>query len=382
MGRRILIVGVALLLAACSLPNTGAAPETRALPAPPDPTSTPAAPAILDTRGVIQTAEAIFPQVPGKTTFYDCSTAVTLFNCPLTDRLHNRLQAAQINLCNCKQPSPDRKVTAELEGGRGIAHVRLYGGLFKVDLIVVPVGERLLVDDERLTGGGPETSIHAVTVEVPAPKPPDEPKPVPRPGGPLPDILTVPVPVIAQVMNLDCETAALQMGLATFGKLYSQPDLFKLEAPDLRPAETANGRVQRWGNPYTHFVGDVNGLETNMTGYGVYWPVILAIARSHGRPGATGGNGLTAKAVYQALATGHPVEVWVETGFVRPWTSTWVSWDGKTIPYSLHEHAVTLSGVSADSVRVNDPLHGTQYWVTKTTFEQSWRDFGNQAVIF
>jgi len=38
--------------------------------------------------------------------------------------------------------------------------------------------------------------------------------------------------------------------------------------------------------------------------------------------------------------------------------------------------------VTVDSVRVNDPLHGTQYWVTKSTFEASWSDFGNQAVIF
>ena len=97
---------------------------------------------------------------------------------------------------------------------------------------------------------------------------------------------------------------------------------------------------------------------------------------------ATGAAGLSAKTVYQALKTGHAVEVWIETSFVRPPTGTWTSWDGLMIPYSLHEHAVTLSGVSTDSVQVNDPLHATQYWVTKGTFEASWKDFGNQAVIF
>jgi len=52
------------------------------------------------------------------------------------------------------------------------------------------------------------------------------------------------------------------------------------------------------------------------------------------------------------------------------------------IRYSLAEHSVTLSGVSATMVRVNDDLFGTQYWVSKATFEASWRDFNNMAVIF
>jgi uncharacterized protein YvpB len=48
----------------------------------------------------------------------------------------------------------------------------------------------------------------------------------------------------------------------------------------------------------------------------------------------------------------------------------------------LVEHAVTLSGVSQTQVRVNDPLHGTQYWISKALFEATWRDFNNMAVIF
>ena len=59
-----------------------------------------------------------------------------------------------------------------------------------------------------------------------------------------------------------------------------------------------------------------------------------------------------------------------------------MAWDGQKIPYTLEEHSVTLSGVSPTSVRVNDPLHGTQYWISKTTFEANWAVFGNQAVIF
>jgi hypothetical protein len=43
---------------------------------------------------------------------------------------------------------------------------------------------------------------------------------------------------------------------------------------------------------------------------------------------------------------------------------------------------VILTGVSPTSVRVNDDQFGSQYWVSKWTFETSWRDFNNMAVIF
>jgi uncharacterized protein YvpB len=374
------LVGVLFLLAGCSVPGTGAQPSSAGLASTAAPVSTPA---VLDTAGVILTGDAAFPMVPGGTSFYDCGFDGDLSDCPITDRLQARLVSANITLCSCNQPSIDRALTAELVDGRGIAHVQLYGGLLKLDLVIVPVGTRLLVDDERLTGGGNEGSIYASPVEKPEPKTPDEGGPPVKTGGPPPLVYTAPVPVYAQLMNLDCETAALQMALGAFGRHYTQAALFALENPDTRPAVVgSDGMVLQWGDPYTNFVGLVDGLESNLTGYGVYYPVILAIARSHGVPGAIGGGALSARTVYQALEAGYPVQVWVETNWVRPRTGTWTAWDGRMIPYSLHEHSVTLSGETADSVRVNDPLHGTQYWISKGSFETSWRDFGNQAIIF
>src|SRR2546421_9483525 len=87
------------------------------------------------------------------------------------------------------------------------------------------------------------------------------------------------------------------MGLAYYGHYNSQDALFAYETPDLRPAGVAaNGAIVQWGGPYTNFVGNVNGSETAHTGYGVYYPVILSIARSHGVPNAYGGPGRSAAA--------------------------------------------------------------------------------------
>jgi len=234
-------------------------------------------------------------------------------------------------------------------------------------------------------------------IEQPAPTPSPSPSPSPTPS-PTPTpapvaiatpngVVTFPVPVYKQVMNLDCETSALQMGLAALGHSYSQQALFAGENPDPRqPVMGPNKKVIQWGNPYTNFVGNVNGSDLGPTGYGVYYPLILAIAQTHGAPSSTGGEGLAAAAVYAALTHGHPVVVWVETGWENAraagYTGVWTSWDNKQIRYSLIEHAVTLSGVSATQVRVNDPWHsGSQYWYSKASFERSWADFNNMAVV-
>jgi uncharacterized protein YvpB len=194
--------------------------------------------------------------------------------------------------------------------------------------------------------------------------------------------MTIPVPVFRQTMNLDCETAALQMGLAYRGYNYTQQQLFALEKPDTRPPVVGGGVIKQWGDPYTNFVGNVNGTDHYPpTGYGIYYPVILSIAQSHGAPGATGGEGLSASSVYQALASGQPVIVWVEVGWYRPAVHSWTAWDGRSIRYTLDEHTVVLTGVSLTDVRVNDPWHGTQYLVSRSTFETSWADFNHMAII-
>ncbi len=224
----------------------------------------------------------------------------------------------------------------------------------------------------------------------------EEPPPSPTAGAvpepvatqaPAQSAFTISMPVYRQVMNLDCEAAAVQMALASLGHQYTQLALFAEENADPRPpVMNPDGSVKHWGNPYVGFVGNVNGSDLAPTGYGVYYPVILAVARSHGAPGATGGEGLSQAGVYAALKVGRPVMVWVETGWERvayPLIGTWTAWDGRPIHYSLIEHTVTLSGVSETQVRVNDPWHaGSQYWISKAVFEASWRDFDNMAVIF
>ena len=250
----------------------------------------------------------------------------------------------------------------------------------------------------QATAARPTPGPLLVIVTTPSPTPTPTPAPTPVPTPPPTVVatpngqVTIAMPVYKQVMALDCETAALQMGLAALGHTYSQQALFAPQNPDTRsPVLDPNNRkrVLQWGNPYTNFVGNVNGSDLGPTGYGVYYPLILSIAQTHGAPSSTGGEGVTAAQVYTALKNGHPVLVWVETGWENAraagYTGVWTSWPdtgSRRINYSLIEHVVTLSGVSATQVRVNDPWKsGSQYWFSKAAFEGSWTDFNNMAVI-
>src|ERR1700682_1036923 len=146
---------------------------------------------------------------------------------------------------------------------------------------------------------------------------------------PTPATVTIPVPVYQQSMVLDCETAALQQGLGYYGIFVSQPTLFALENADTRvPLMGANHTVLRWGNPYTNFVGYVNGSDWAPTGFGVYWPVILELAHRYGLPNAIGGEGFAPSRIYSELAAGHPVQVWIQTRFARVPLGTWTAWGG------------------------------------------------------
>jgi len=263
--------------------------------------------------------------------------------------------------------------------------------VFLLTLLVLVAGTLAVVASPKFTlAAAPPTPSPLFVIENPPATPSPTPTPTPTPAATPNGVVTIAMPVDKQTMALDCETAALQMGLAALGHNFSQSDLFAFEPQDKRaPVMGPNKQVIQWGDPYTSFVGNVNGSDLGPTGYGIYYPVILSIAKSHGAPSSTGGEGVTAAQVYDALTNGHPVLVWVETGWENAksagYTGVWTSWPdtGSTrIPYSLIEHVVTLSGVSPTQVRVNDPWKsGSQYWFSKSAFEASWADFNNMAIV-
>ncbi|MEA2646863.1 MAG: hypothetical protein QOE92_1946 [Chloroflexota bacterium] len=201
-----------------------------------------------------------------------------------------------------------------------------------------------------------------------------------RPAPPPPTSRTLGVPMIRQVYNLSCESAALQMALAYRGINASQTDILNVIGADRRrPVTDASGF--HWGNPYTSFVGDVNGSEANYTGYGVYAPPIARAATAFGGSVLFQGEGFAPAEVYKAILAGHPVVTWINYDYAYHAPRFYHAFDGQVVQFGAPwEHAVTAVGVNAGSILINDPLSSPR-WISKATFESTYGSFNHMAVV-
>ncbi len=189
-------------------------------------------------------------------------------------------------------------------------------------------------------------------------------------------------PIIKQDLALDCELAALEVALAIQGIHANQDQIYQSLPQDPRPVQLGpDGYPERWGDPYAAFVGDVNGYEPSYTGYGVYYPPILAAAQRYGAT-AHGGLGWTVPEVVQQLRDGNSVVVWLTSDFKAHTPRYWAAWDGKRIPWAIGEHAVPVIGYDpvANTVTVVDVLYGVERTLPVAQFAAAMTTFGGMAI--
>jgi uncharacterized protein YvpB len=188
---------------------------------------------------------------------------------------------------------------------------------------------------------------------------------------------SIAVPMIAQVLQNDCEATALSMVLAYSGRAIDQLALQRqvAHAAPLDPTSGPNGE-EVWGDPSRGFVGRADGGGP-AGGFGVYQDPIRALARRHGLQ-MTDLTGARPDRLYAALLAGHPVLAWValSAGPYAQWTSP----AGKPIKVNYGEHAVVLTGIDGAGIHVNDPLSGERLTWSKPQFEQMWAGLGHRAL--
>ena len=191
---------------------------------------------------------------------------------------------------------------------------------------------------------------------------------------------TLDVPVYYQAYTLSCEEAALRMALASEGIYVTDTQVLAIIGSDPTGAYwDASGL--RWGDPYATFVGSVSGSETALTGYGTYYPNIARAASALGGTVLASGEDISAQAVYDYILAGHPVVAWVTYQWVNAQRADYTAYDGRVIPYAGPvEHAVTVVGVTATEVIINDPDFGRTV-VSKSLFESSYATYNHMAVV-
>jgi len=181
---------------------------------------------------------------------------------------------------------------------------------------------------------------------------------------------------------LSCEEAATSMALSHQGISVSQDQILAELGADRRAAYVDSAGRVRWGNPYETFVGNVNGSESNLTGYGTYYPPLVRIARAHGARLIAYGS-MSAATIYARVIAGHPVVAFATWDWAYHPRRDYLSFDGQWIPFIgpvQASHVYTVVGVSPSSVLVNDPIRG-QYWISKASFQAGYADF-NEAIVF
>jgi uncharacterized protein YvpB len=188
-------------------------------------------------------------------------------------------------------------------------------------------------------------------------------------------------PTIRQNMPLDCESAALAVALQTKGLAVTQAWVFAELPKQPQPAVVSGGRPVSWGDPYAAFVGNVDGSESSYTGYGVYYPPIVAVAELAGIA-ATGRSGWTTSQIELQIQLGRPVIVWINYNFGYSRTSTWNAWDGRVVPYTTQEHTVTVVGFNsvAGTVTVIDVGVGLRRTLSTAQFTAAIATFGGMGV--
>lgn len=297
-------------------------------------------------------------------------------SCPITDQLRDRMQATRADFLDLQNPAQGRTVEVTPRPGGGIVVITLaYAPVVKLELVAVRSGDRLLIGDVVEEGDvtGPDPPPISFDEK---PTPPAAP-PTVTPGR---DTRILDVPWDRQEFGLSCEEASLRMALAYEHVATSDAAILDIIGTDERPAYMQDG-VLRWGNPYTTFVGNPNGSEVALTGYGTYYSTIAHAAVALGGRVLRSGEGVAPAQLYDSILTGHPAVVWSTYRWISAPRNDYVSFDGRRIPYAGPvEHAVTAVGVSPTAILINDPLLGVA-WIDKATFEASYATYNQMAVI-
>jgi uncharacterized protein YvpB len=194
-----------------------------------------------------------------------------------------------------------------------------------------------------------------------------------------------------QDKNLDCEAAALAAAFVArnvsvnTGSSNLQNWIFNQLPDDHRNATDTGGHIT-WGDPYLDFVGNVNGHEgfARGDGYGVYYQPIANVVTEVGHV-ATSQTGWTTASIEAEIEAGNPVVVWIDYRSLASGagysTSTWTAFDGREIPYTLHEHAVTVLGTyPGHSVTLLDVYSGHQFTYSESQFTAMLSTFHGMGV--
>jgi uncharacterized protein YvpB len=196
----------------------------------------------------------------------------------------------------------------------------------------------------------------------------------------LPSSVVMDVPQYAQTHNASCEASSAHAAMLYLGKNVPEDQIIEEVGFDQSPRYFRDG-VLHWGNPQENFVGDIDGEEVYVDGYGVYNEPIYQVLKSHGFGGSISKTGWDSNELYREIRKGYPAIAWISNSYQKLEVRKMVAPDGAENPYMVGEHAVVVRGVDRNNVYIMDVGNGSYYSVTKKKFETGFANLNNMAIV-
>ncbi|MGH7697558.1 MAG: C39 family peptidase [Candidatus Dormibacteria bacterium] len=191
----------------------------------------------------------------------------------------------------------------------------------------------------------------------------------------------------SQAYREDCEEAALQMALEHENISASQATILGTEGVDASVPGIGPGLG---GDPYKTFVGPPDSPGSGSAEPGTYSPVVARAATTLGATVLQAGQDITPVQLFTDIEEGHPAVVWVTASWEHHNAST-ICAQGDCFPWAgADEHAVTLVGIGANSVLIDNPLLTSSYgdpylgpgvWVPMSVFDSVYATYSDMAVV-
>jgi uncharacterized protein YvpB len=186
----------------------------------------------------------------------------------------------------------------------------------------------------------------------------------PRPSAqPLPSHARLSITPQKQIHNLSCESSAAAMAAQYHGVPLTEAEVL-----------TA---LPRNDNPYIGFRGNVDGLPGGVEDYGVYAGPILDLLSATGLKAWLVEGGI--EGIRAAIAQGHPVIAWITYNCSHSTPVTKMI-DGEAVRLVPYQHAVVVTGYSADGVWANDPWDGQEDFYATADFRRALAYFDDMAI--
>jgi uncharacterized protein YvpB len=188
---------------------------------------------------------------------------------------------------------------------------------------------------------------------------------------------TIAAPIVAQTLRNNCESAALEILMATVGRRVPQLTLQAALPVSGTPDPIGDGVSRVWGDPEEGYVGRPEGGGV-AGGFGVFQGPVIAVAGRFG-VGLEDLSGGPVEEIVRTVRAGRAVMVWI--GLSDGPYGEWTSPAGRRVRVNFGEHTVVVNGITEDGrLRVVNPLEGTREIWTRERFTAMWDLLDRRAV--